>query len=102
MARPERANLAPVLFRLNPAVGLHWRHWDSDWVVFDVASGNTHQLDELTACALLCLEEGPLHDDALVAEVAAATSLPEEAIRLALQGAVVELIQLGLVDTVLE
>ena len=91
-----------MLVRLNPTVDLHWRHWDSDWVVFDVASGNTHQMDELTACALLCLEEGSLHDETLIAEVAAATSLPEEAIRPALQGAIGQLTRLGLVDTVLE
>ena len=88
--------------RLNPAVDLHWRSWDSEWIVFDVASGNTHQLDELTACALLCLEEGPLHDEELVEEVAAATSLPKEAIRPALQDAMAQLTQLGLVDTVAE
>ena len=91
-----------MLLRLNPAVDLYWRHWDSDWVVFDVASGDTHQIDELTACALLCLEEGPLDDEALVAEVAAATSLPEEAIQPVLHGAVRELTRLGLVDTLLE
>lgn len=102
MSRPERETLPSVLLRLNPAVCLHWRRWDSEWIVFDVASGNTHQLDELTACALLCLEEGTLQVEALVAEVAAATSSPEEAIRPALQAAIAQLTRLGLVDTVPE
>ena len=91
-----------MLFQINPAVGLHWRHWDPDWIVFDEASGNTHQLDELTACALLCLEEGPLHAESLVTEVAAATRLPEEAINPALRGAMDQLTRLGLVDNVPE
>ena len=91
-----------MFFRLNPAIGLHWRHWNSEWVVFDVASGNTHQLDELTACALLCLEEGQLLAELLVTEVAAATHLPEEAIEPVLRGAMVQLTQLGLVENVPE
>ena len=89
-----------MLFRINPAVGLHWRHWNSDWIVFEIASGNTHQLDELTACALLCLEEGPLHAELLVTEVAAAIHLPEEEIESALRGAMDQLTRLGLVDNV--
>ena len=88
------------LLRLNPAVELHWRHWDPDWVVFDVTSGNTHQIDGLTASALLCLEAGPLDADSLVGEIAAATSLCEEAIRPALPDVIDQLTRLGMVDTV--
>jgi PqqD family protein of HPr-rel-A system len=91
-----------VFFRLNPAIGLHWRHWNFEWVVFDVASGNTHQLDELTACALLCLEEAPLHAELLVTEVAAATHLTEVAIEPFLRGAMDQLTQLGLIENVPE
>ena len=90
------------LLRLNPAVDLHWRHWDPDWVVFDVASGNTHQMDGLTACALLCLEAGPLDAEALVGEIETATSLCEAAIRPALFGVIEQLTRLGMVDTVPE
>ncbi len=71
-------------------------------MVFDVASGNTHQLDGLTACALLCLEAGPLDADALVGEIEAATSLSEDSIRPALLGLIDQLIRLGMIDTVPE
>jgi len=90
------------LLRLNPAVDLHWRHWEPDWVVFDVASGNTHQMDGLTACALLCLEAGPLDANALVGEIEAVTSLSEVSIRPALFGVIDQLTRLGMVDTVPE
>jgi len=94
--------LRSVLLRLNPAVDLHWRHWEPDWVVFDVASGNTHQMDGLTACALLCLEAGPLDANALVGEIEAVTSLSEVSIRPALFGVIDQLTRLGMVDTVPE
>lgn len=71
-------------------------------MVFDVASGNTHQMDGLTACALLCLEAGPLDADALVCEIEAATSLPAESIRPGLPGVIEQLTRLGMVDTVPE
>ena len=71
-------------------------------MVFDVASGNTHQIDGLTACALLCLEAGPIDAEALVAEIKAATSLSEDTIRPALLGVIDQLTRLGMVDTVPE
>lgn len=89
-----------MLLRVRPGVRLSWRHWGCDWVAFDEASGDTHEMGELTACALLCLEDGPLELATLVAEVAAAASLPEEAIRDSLQEAIAQLTRLGLVDTV--
>ena len=69
-------------------------------MVFDVASGNTHQMDGLTACALLCLEAGPLDVDSLVDEIEAATSLSKESIRPALPGVIEQMTRLGMVDTV--
>lgn len=88
-----------MLLRLRPGVRLSWRHWDCDWVAFDEASGDTHEMGELTACALLCLEESPLDLATLVAEVAAAASMPEETIQDSLKDAVAELTRLGLLDT---
>jgi PqqD family protein of HPr-rel-A system len=35
---------------------LHWRRWDDDFVVFDVGSGQTHQLSPVTAATLMMLE----------------------------------------------
>jgi PqqD family protein of HPr-rel-A system len=91
-----------VLLQLNRAVDLHWRHWDSDWVVFDATSGHTHQMDELTACALLCIEEAPLAEEALAGELAAAVAVDGDAVKLALQPVLERLIGLGLVETMVE
>ncbi len=53
-------NTCPVLavFRLNPLVQLHWRDFDGDWVLFEALSGQTHQLDAVTAAVLMCFESG--------------------------------------------
>jgi PqqD family protein of HPr-rel-A system len=45
--------------RLKPGMRLTWRQWDNEFVVFDDASGRTHQLGESTACALLLIDEEP-------------------------------------------
>lgn len=44
--------------RLNCSGSVHWLHWDDEFVVFDEASGLTHQLDAQTAYALMCIEDG--------------------------------------------
>ncbi len=98
--RPDRLPVLFVLLRANPAVQLHWRHWDRDWIVFDEASGNTHAMGELAACALLCLDEGAMDAEALIAEVATATSLPPEMIQAGLKDEVAQLVRLALVDIV--
>ena len=90
------------MLRLNPAVRLHWRQWDADWVVFDSASGCTHQLDELAAFTLSCLEEAALSEPALVAEVVEATSLPSGKIETALKPMLEQLTRLGLIETLQE
>jgi PqqD family protein of HPr-rel-A system len=93
-------HLALVLLQLHPAVDLHWRHWDSDWVVFDTASGFTHQMDELSACALRCIEGGPLTDATLIAELAIATGIPDDEVRRAVEPVIERLSGLGLIEAV--
>jgi hypothetical protein len=46
------------VWRLNPLCALHFKNWDHEWVVFDVASGQTHQLDLVSALILTYCEEG--------------------------------------------
>ena len=46
-------------WQLNGLVLLHWRHWDVQWVAFDVGSGQTYQMDTLSAVTLLLLENSP-------------------------------------------
>ena len=45
-------------YKLNPLIQLHWRQLDDDWVVFEVLSGQTHQIDKVTAAVLMSFEEG--------------------------------------------
>jgi PqqD family protein of HPr-rel-A system len=56
-----------MLWRLRALVSLHWRFWDHRWVVFDVGSGQTHLLDEITAAVLASLENAPCDTETLLA-----------------------------------
>ena len=53
-------------WRLNPACRLHWRHLDGEWLVYETASGLTHQLDGIAACTLMCFESDALELDSLL------------------------------------
>lgn len=75
--------MGEVIRRRRP-VNLHWRRWDDGFVVFDDASGRTHQFDALTACVLLRLDEGPCDQAALAEEVAANLGWTVDAVRDAL------------------
>jgi hypothetical protein len=46
------------VWRLNPRSCLHYRHWGHEWVVFDVGSGQTHEMDTVSAAALMQFEGG--------------------------------------------
>jgi PqqD family protein of HPr-rel-A system len=67
---------------LNPLTALHWRRWGDDWVVFDAGSGQTHQMDMLTAVTLMCIEAGPTDLIGLVEQVAGEFDLPLAEIKL--------------------
>lgn len=85
--------------RLRPAVRLHWRRWDDEFVVYDEASGRTHQLDALTASALLRLEEGPRETLRLADQVAADLGCGVDAICAALPDVIDQLTLADLIDT---
>lgn len=53
---PEKPQPAAAFWRLAPRVALHWRRWDTEWVVYDQGSGQTHLTDTLTAMTLMALE----------------------------------------------
>lgn len=42
--------------QLNPLVQLHWRQFDDSWVLFEVLSGQTHQMTGTAAAILMCYE----------------------------------------------
>ena len=43
---------------LNALASLHWRDFGEEWAVFDVASGQTHWLDGLSAAVLMRFQDG--------------------------------------------
>jgi len=49
--------LAAHGYRLRPVCRLHWACWNDEFVVFDEASGQTHQLDPIRAFVLQLLGE---------------------------------------------
>lgn len=50
--------LAEPRYRVRPVCRLHWACWNDEYVVFDEASGQTHQLDPIRAFVLQLLSEG--------------------------------------------
>ena len=48
--------LRQAAYKLNPLIQLHWRQLDGDWLIFEVLSGQTHQIDKVTAAVLMCFE----------------------------------------------
>ena len=65
-------------WHLNPLSRLVWRRWGDEWVAFDAAADDTHQLDPIAAVALMCFEEGPYDLARLGAQVAVELDLPDD------------------------
>lgn len=76
---------------------LHWRLWSNEYVVFDEFSGVTHLLDSLTACTLLCIEDGITDLDALVERIGEHTSLTARDVSEALPGVCEQLVAASLI-----
>ena len=93
--------MAKRAWALNPLSELRWRRWDDDWVVYDAGSGNTHQMDALSAVTLMCLEGGASDLADLREQVAVELDLAagEEFAR-AVQGVVKRLNALGLIEPI--
>ena len=89
-----------MTWRLNALVALHWRDWNGEWVAFDVGSGQTHQMDALTATALILLEIAPASMIELQAQLAEALSVPNDhALSIALLGVLDGLRSAGLIES---
>jgi PqqD family protein of HPr-rel-A system len=67
-----------VTWQINALVTLHWRDWNGEWVVFDVGSGQTHQMDTLTATVLMLLETAPASQFELASLTADALAIPND------------------------
>lgn len=78
-------------------VRLHWRHFDGDWIVFESASGATHQLTPLSAFVAHALEDGPTGTDTLAEQAAAAIgSTDPQAVRAAVREVLGQFRKLGI------
>jgi len=63
-------------FRLRSIGRLHWASWFDEYVVFDEASGQTHQLDQVHAFVLHLLSEAPQSRQSICEAFLAVTALP--------------------------
>ena len=89
-----------MAWHLNVLASLHWRCWNNEWAVFDVGSGQTHQMDTLTAVTLMMLEASPVHLPELVSRVAEELLIPcDQELSTALSGALQGLVAAGLIET---
>lgn len=59
---------------------LHWAGWDDEYVVFDEASGQTHQLDAVRAFVLHTLSEGPQTTTDIICAFAELLTFPKESV----------------------
>lgn len=88
------------IWKLNSLASLHWRCWNDEWAVFDVGSGQTHQMNTLAATTVMMFESGPMNLDALCSQVAADLSLPNSAeIETVLEDALAHLVAVGLIES---
>ena len=92
--------MTPV--RLRSLVRLHWRHWEDGIVVYEAASGRTHQIDSLKAFILLKLEEGPSSHAKLADEICAGLKLDQVQIEAVLPAVLSQLDGIGLIETALQ
>ena len=92
-----------MTWQINALVTLHWRDWNGEWVVFDVGSGQTHQMDTLTATVLMLLEVAPAIEFELATLTADALSLPNDhALSSALSGILEGLRAAGLIESLIQ
>jgi PqqD family protein of HPr-rel-A system len=87
-----------VQWHLASAEPVTLRGWDDEYVLFDRASGDTHQLTWLAAELLLQLEQGPADTDRLVNHfLAADPDLPADGVAVDVAAALARFRELGLV-----
>ena len=88
------------MWRLNPRSSLHYRNWGNEWAVFDVGSGQTHEMSTMPAVALMHCENGWIALPQIIAGVAADLDLPPEAFSHSLQMALEQFESLGLLECI--
>ena len=86
-------------WQLNGLAELHWRQWNDEWVSFDMGSGQTHQMDSLTAVTLILLEEASATQRELELKVSKELQVPSsKELTCALGGVLERLATTGLIE----
>lgn len=68
------------MWRLNPRSSLHYRHWGDEWAVFDIGSGQTHEMETISAVALMHCENGWIGLPQIAEGIISDLALPPDAI----------------------
>ena len=90
-----------MAWHLNALTSLHWRRWGDEWALFDVGSGQTHQMDTLTAATLMMFGTHSVQLPELVSQLAAELELPvNQALSNAVRGILERLAAAGLIEPV--
>jgi PqqD family protein of HPr-rel-A system len=88
-----------VILRLGTLVSLHWRNWDDEWVVFDSGSGQTHNVDHLSAAILTLIETGAITERELLSQLSQASGVSGPEWRQAIHIAIGRLGEIGLIES---
>ncbi|MBU2708165.1 HPr-rel-A system PqqD family peptide chaperone [Zooshikella marina] len=80
---------------------LHWARWESETVVFNELTAETHLLNDLTLAILLILSESPLSCSMLLSQLYLEYQLDQDTLTdLQLSHLLNELDELGLIESV--
>ena len=82
------SGLADISYRSNSAPYLHWAAWNDEYVVFDEASGQTHQLDAVRAYILHLVSDRPQTLLDIVHALAELPAAPKDSITSAVVSAI--------------
>ncbi len=69
-----------IRYRVQSIPSLHWAGWSDEYVVFDEASGQTHQLDAVRAYALHLLSDGAQSPSDVLEALAGVPAFPKESV----------------------
>ena len=72
--------MSDIRYRASQALNLHWASWNDEYVVFDEASGQTHQLDAVRAYILHLMGGRPVTVSSIVHSLAELPSVPKDSI----------------------
>lgn len=85
-------------WHVRPWLEFHWRDWGSDSVVFELRSGQTYQVDALTAAVMACFDEGARSIGELEELIASDLGIATAEVNVAVGDAVTKLLDLRWIE----